>query len=359
MAGAARLDSLTGLRFAAAFVVFGLHLEGLFYFSAPYSGMTHFFAQGGTGVSFFFILSGFVLTWSHQHGDTAKAFYRRRVARIGPLHLLTWAAAGIILLVLGQLPSAGPAGFSLALLGPWIPSTAYYNAMNVPSWSLGCEAFFYALFPILLVQLTKLTPRQRQQLLAAAIGMIVLLAAFAYPAKFASFSYWVVYFFPPTRLLEFVIGMLLAMEVAEGRLPNIGLAPATLATVGAYALASWAPTSFALVAVTVVPFCLLIVAAAQRDSSGRASVWSSGPLVRLGTWSFAFYLVHFPILEIMAHAESRHIGTWGAIGNGVAALAVCLFAAALVYRFVERPLERRLRSAGRRVSVEPVIAEAT
>jgi peptidoglycan/LPS O-acetylase OafA/YrhL len=359
MAGASRLDSLTGLRFAAAFVVFGLHLETLFYFNAPYGGMTRFFSQGGTGVSFFFVLSGFVLTWSHQQDDTPKAFYQRRFARIVPLHVITWIGAGIVLMVLAQTPSPGPAGFSLALLNPWVPSSSYYVTMNVPSWSLGCEAFFYALFPILYVRLSSLNSHQRRQVLGALIGAIVVIAALTYPAKFGTDSAWFVYYFPPVRLLEFAAGMLLALEVADGRLPTIGLAPAMAFAVAAYAAAGWVPTSFALVAVTVLPFCILIVAAAQRDQSGRRSLWSSKPLVRLGTWSFAFYLVHFPILEVMAHAESKHLGTWGGVANGIAALVICTLAAALVYRFIERPFERMLRPARLPAASEPAVAEAT
>jgi peptidoglycan/LPS O-acetylase OafA/YrhL len=359
MDGRSRLESLTGLRFAAAFVVFGLHLEGLFYFSAPYAGMTRFFAQGGTGVSFFFVLSGFVLTWSHRYRDTARAFYRRRIARIGPLHVLTWFAAGLILMFLGQLPSAGPAGASLLALGPWVPSSAYDNAMNVPSWSLGCEAFFYALFPLLLAKAESLTPRQRRQVLAVGVGFIALLAAIAYPARYATLSYWAIYFFPPTRLVEFAIGIVLALEVKEGRLPKIALAPATFVAVGAYAAAGWAPTSFALVAVTLVPFCALIVAAAQRDESGRRSVWSSRPMVLLGSWSFALYLVHFPILVVMAHAESRHMGAWGGVANGVSALVICVAVSGIAFRFVEKPLERRIRPPARPRLPEPAaIAEA-
>ncbi len=51
------------------------------------------FSQGGGAFSFFFILSGFVLTWSLRPTDTAARFWQRRVARIYPNHAAIWLAA--------------------------------------------------------------------------------------------------------------------------------------------------------------------------------------------------------------------------------------------------------------------------
>lgn len=48
---------------------------------------------GRSALSFFFVLSGFVMTWSARPGDTATAFWRRRAAKIYPLHAVTWFAA--------------------------------------------------------------------------------------------------------------------------------------------------------------------------------------------------------------------------------------------------------------------------
>lgn len=73
---AARLHSLTGLRFVAAFLVFVAHSAESFRagdttdLRAPW----RFLFLGGVGVSFFFVLSGFVLTWSHCEGDRPSAF---------------------------------------------------------------------------------------------------------------------------------------------------------------------------------------------------------------------------------------------------------------------------------------------
>ncbi len=344
-----RLESLTGLRFVAALVVFGLHLEGVFYFRAPYSGLTHLVGQGAVGVSFFFVLSGFVLTWSQRPGDRARAFYRRRLARIGPLQVVTWALTGAIILATGFHLVAGPTLASLFLLSPWIPSERYFEAMNVPCWSLGCELFFYALFPLLLPVLRKMTSTGRRLLMAGCLLAPVVIAAVCAPGLFPTRRYWACYFFPPSRLPEFVLGILLALEMAEGRLPRIRLGPASALALVAYGAASWTPSPFGLVTVTLVPFALLIVAGAQQDEAGLPSVWRSRPMILLGTWSFAFYLVHAQVLAVLSRLDPARLNLAGATGNALAAVGLSVGAAALLHHFVEGPAEQALRSPRRRV----------
>src|SRR5215469_15689462 len=104
------LPSLTGTRWMAAFLVFGLHLRNLGYLNgAPVDFAGWPFMAGTTGVSFFFVLSGFVLTWSARPRDTAAGFWRRRIARIYPVHLATAAAAMLLGSTgLGQPRPTGP-----------------------------------------------------------------------------------------------------------------------------------------------------------------------------------------------------------------------------------------------------------
>ena len=66
-----RLDSLTGLRFFAAWLVVVHHFSN--FATMPY--IWRYTGFGATGVTFFFVLSGFVLTWSFVPSDTAGRFY--------------------------------------------------------------------------------------------------------------------------------------------------------------------------------------------------------------------------------------------------------------------------------------------
>src|SRR3712207_2880383 len=86
------LPSLTGMRFVAAFMVFCGHAmaENLFGDDSVNRALVNPALAGSfTGVSFFFVLSGFVLTWSARDDDTKRRFWRRRFWRIYPVHLVT------------------------------------------------------------------------------------------------------------------------------------------------------------------------------------------------------------------------------------------------------------------------------
>ena len=87
------LDSLTILRGPAALFVFFYHTR--------WAHVVPSASVGYVGVALFFVLSGFVLTWSYKPADGAKKFYLRRFARVYPLHLFFFALA-LAILVLTQ-----------------------------------------------------------------------------------------------------------------------------------------------------------------------------------------------------------------------------------------------------------------
>lgn len=166
-----RIESLTGLRFLAALLVTAFHV----YFSV---GARHypaiaplFVAVGPSAVSFFFILSGFVLTWSYRPGTPDTTFYRRRFARIAPAHLVTATVTALLFLSLHIHLSPG-ALLSIPLLQSWFPTSSVYFGLNAVSWSLGCEVFFYALFPLILGAAIRLSANRRKLVMAALVAAI-------------------------------------------------------------------------------------------------------------------------------------------------------------------------------------------
>lgn len=109
---ARRLDSLTALRWFAALAVFGRHSV------RPVGFLQHLIPQGATAVSFFFVLSGFVLAWSWRDGDTARGFYRRRAARVYPAYVVAVVLGLVVAAVVRPWPTdAWPA--VLALVQAW------------------------------------------------------------------------------------------------------------------------------------------------------------------------------------------------------------------------------------------------
>jgi peptidoglycan/LPS O-acetylase OafA/YrhL len=75
-----------------------------------------------------------------------------------PLHFLTLLLAVPFSLFAGKGIDAGQLVFAGGLMQAWILGGNVYFGMNAPSWSLSCEALFYAVFPFLAARLVTLGP---------------------------------------------------------------------------------------------------------------------------------------------------------------------------------------------------------
>jgi peptidoglycan/LPS O-acetylase OafA/YrhL len=91
---------------------------------------------GYVGVTFFFVLSGFVLAWSGTPDLPARYFYGRRFARIYPTHGVTILAALLLSAVVGLTTGVGPLVTSVWLTQAWVPISPYTEQLNNVSWSL-------------------------------------------------------------------------------------------------------------------------------------------------------------------------------------------------------------------------------
>jgi peptidoglycan/LPS O-acetylase OafA/YrhL len=334
------LDSLTGIRAVAALGVFGLHATA----GAP-DVIRRLALPGNTGVSLFFILSGFVLTWTARPDDRRRGFYRRRVARVVPNHVVTWLVV-LALTVAAVYPPTDlkRAAASLFLVQAWVPRQDVVLAMNGPSWTLSCEAFFYLVFPFLLLLLAKVPSRHR---IGLVIGLGLLLPAWVTLARAVAVGdqlIWLTANLPPVRLVEFAVGVLVALEVRAGRWVRLSV-PATgaLALVAA-AVAAMVPDVYGTASVTLLPYALLLAALAHGDLREARGPLRSRWVLALGVWSYAFYLVHEPVLRVLRVVAGER--PWWQIA--VVGLVVAIVAAWLLYTVVEHPAERFLRTSRRR-----------
>lgn len=347
-----RLDSLTGLRFVAAVAVFGFHATYLTV-GPVHDAMTVVFGRGGSGVGLFFVLSGFVLAWSARPSDTPAAMWRRRAARILPTYLVAWLLAGLAAAwLIGWTPwRAGAAG--LLLVQSWIPRESIYFGWNGPAWSLSCEAFFYLLLPFVLPRVARLSARNRLLLAGALIVVdlaLALTAAFLTPRESSvldsQFGWvgWLVYVCPLARTPEFVLGLVAALLARDRQLPRIRLPLAVGAVLVAYAVTYASPYFVTQVGLMVLPFALVIVALAQRDLTGTRSWIAGRRWVVLGEWSYALYLTHHLLLQVAQRAVGN-VGGALAIAWVAVLLGAAVVVSSVLFRFVERPAERRLRAA--------------
>jgi peptidoglycan/LPS O-acetylase OafA/YrhL len=365
------LPSLTGMRFVAALLVFLFHIvyESAFANASVATGYKRVFGQGGwTGVAFFFVLSGFVLAWSARPRDTVPGFWRRRVAKIFPNHLVTYVVAVLLTVAAGLSTGGWRAVPGVFLIQSWFPQPDIETSANPVTWSLSCELFFYLAFPLLLWAINRIRASHLWYWatgFAALVWSVPTIGHLLLPGRpiapwapgVSTYEFWFVYVFPPTRLLEFVLGMLMARIVIAGRWIRLPLPVAAALAVAAFVVAPEAPLLYQIVTVTVIPLALLISAAAHADLAGKWSPLRGSTMVWLGNISFAFYLWHRLVL-IYGHRAlgvGRTFSTPAVAGLGLLALGVVLVLAWLTYRFVERPAMRLL--AGRHRVVVPLAPE--
>ena len=328
------LARLTSLRAFAALAVFACHVGR---WDLP--GLQAITSGGYAAVSFFFVLSGFVLVWSTSASVTASDFYRRRIARIYPAHLVTLLVALLAPVVAGGL-SVPAVVLGVVLLQAWSPASSVVFGGNDVSWSLSCEAFFYVLFPLVARRMRQVS---RQTLRRWALGsyafaaIVVIIGVAASQLTGSSALDNLVYTNPLIRLPEFLLGMAAAVAFVDGWRPRITMRAATIALLGTATLMAAVHAPGPLLDVVAPPIFLAIVAGAATSDIQATPGWLAHPwLVYAGQVSFCFYLVHELVIVNLRAVWSGPVGA-------LAALVASAVSAVALHHLVERPCQRWLR----------------
>ena len=125
---------------------------------------------GYVSVSFFLLLSGFILTYNYaekaQRGAlTARSFWSARFSRLYPVYAFSLLLSAGMLMQEVQAHTKLDFGLGVILtpllLQGWHPALSTF--WNTPAWTMSTEAFFYLLFPWLI---TRRRPRQTRTILA-------------------------------------------------------------------------------------------------------------------------------------------------------------------------------------------------
>lgn len=348
------LKRLTSLRFFAALLVVLNHVTRDL---AHVPVVSQFATMGTTGVGFFFALSGFVLTWSLRDNDTPARFYRRRFARVYPMHLLTFLISIPVLLWLGLSITPAEAGTNIVLLQGWIPDPNVFFGMNSPSWSLSCEMLFYALFPFCIPFIVRLRQAGAIRLLfGLLVAGVVVAIAVTFLVHDGDTAKYFLYIFPPFRLIGFLAGCTLGHLMKLGLRFNFPIWVAVV-TAGVLFVAVFGVEKFAgnfghgvEDAILLPAVCFVILVAASADMADKPGILRHRYLVRLGEWSFSLYLTHWLLLEVFAQLFQGVDDQNNVVRVAADVLFICLAVTVswVAYRWVEKPLEKRLRGSVQR-----------
>ncbi|MBW8751443.1 MAG: acyltransferase [Propionibacteriales bacterium] len=337
------LPGLDGLRGVAILLVLGQH--------AP----TRPLIDGFVGVTVFFCLSGFLITTllvgELQTGRLdVRAFYRRRVARLGPALVTVVVATVVVLLVdrrdLGAGQVFAPAGAALSYstsLFDWSGHAfATKDYLNY-TWSLSVEEQFYLLWPFALLWGYRRNPRLFAALTLGFVAITLVLdltLGLSRAVKYDPHEY----FGTDTNALPILVGSLLAIVLLNGWLSRAmrELAPGALVAVALLpALAHRNDTyrpSLVIVAGTLLTLVALIGVVSQPRAAAGVFL-ASGPMRWLGERSYSIYL-----WNVLARIAVLHVLGHSLIGD-VVWVAMFIVLAQASYHYVERPLRARLRGS--------------
>lgn len=362
MAQSRQILPLTSLRFFAGLWIVLFHAAPSYLGNAPFWARNLVFG-GYAGVTLFFVLSGFVLTYSYlPKADviTPKRFWLGRFARLYPAYVV-----GLIMslpFILAEISNAPDAAsraplraallLTPSLLQSWFPAVA--TRWNTPAWSLSTVALFYVVFPFVLSWISK---RERKSLVRWAA--IFLACSLAWPVAYMTFrpdgvasasittsslSMNVLKFNPLVRLPEFLFGMVLGRYYLQnGHKGKQWALPLTLI--------SLLLLGFLLIPEIGLPYPLLhngllipvvgtlIYGVALGGSLSR--VLSASPFVQIGQASFSVFVLHFPLWVWVNRADQQLGLHWSGsylflIGYLVLAFGVSVAS----YRCIEVPMRK-------------------
>jgi peptidoglycan/LPS O-acetylase OafA/YrhL len=298
--------------------------------------------------SFFFLLSGYVLSLVYlRNGQVIeiRRFFAARFARLYPLYFVMLILTTPELLAtqvqrhgmrIGSINTAEIFAANVAMLPVWYPSRLLQ--IDLPSWSLCGEVFFYACFPLLGALLWRL---RGTWLWMTALTLYVAGQVLVWKMR-TQIGFELVMVLPPLHLSTFALGMLLArwqtlqQEQDRKRQIRVWQASAVLVvSAGAAVLSVFmvpffrvpAPYNDGLLAPVFAGFIWALSATSMPLSRWLSARW----LVALGNSSYALYLIHMPILSLFQHLH------WVAVSFYPVYVALCVALSLLSFHYFETP----------------------
>jgi peptidoglycan/LPS O-acetylase OafA/YrhL len=359
------IKALSGLRIVAAVWVVLFHFRPWLEVAAPgfRSALAPVLNCGAQGVDLFFMLSGFVLTWTYldRMGESFSIrstlhFLWLRLARVWPVYLVTLhlAAAWIIFtLYVGHEPSKAADQLNavsyvrqVLLVQLWFQPYFDGSSWDGPAWSISAEWLAYLLFGLLVLVIFRIARATRAR------GLLWLAVAASLPPALlllATGQFYTPWNWLPRIVMQFTAGALACaavrkLQLSEPARRRVGYLSVVLAgaIVGTLYLLDAHPVpkvsdSSGLVDVLFVPLVVTLaigVGSLPRLLSTRIMVYG-------GYISFSLYMVHELVHTawnwFTAQFEIVLTPSWSAKLIMVGVLGVAVLGGAALYHFVEEP----------------------
>ena len=300
------------------------------------------------GVTFFFMLSGFLVAYRHGHIDSCKRFYWLRIKRIFPLHWLVLAAMIVLdIAIMHKFHYGWDLPLHILLLQSWIPQEEVFYNYSIHSWFLSSLMFCIIATPLLLKFFAASDRKLAWGMMAAACVVVT-------AVNLVADEHWHSYLYvcPATRLVDYTLGMLLGITLKERSLPcHISISRSTfhelvpLAVLAVFIIIHaggnavalrlessvlwWLPVSLLLVTCTILN--------GQEGIVGKLLILK--PLLWLGCISFEVYLLQKFVNNAFCYLVAPLFGHFGILiydYSFVGTLPLLILTAWVVNRIMRR-----------------------
>ena len=347
------LQLIQALRGIASLFVVLLHCSGNFIETLQQSFFWNSFLFGGAGVDIFFVLSGFIITYTNikfiGRSSSFISFTRRRAVRIYPTY---WIIISAFLFLQLLLPSFYKTHFHFDMgniLSTYLLFPGHVM-INGVSWTLSYEIFFYLLFAIsFFIRNKKLS--LYLAILYAALLIVLHITGFNSENE----NSWINLITFPMNV-EFIMGVIAAILIPKLSLKwaaplvicggMIFLISAVFYNLGYYLVGN----TFNRVILFGIPSFLVIMGIVKYELTHTIKL--NKVFLLLGEASYSLYLIHLPLLVASFRIISKVNITNGVLAHCIIILIVGIvcYASILFYKFVEKPIITRLNSL-RRIKV--------
>ena len=351
-----RIEQLTFTRFIAAMAIVVFHFgDHSILFTNKY--VAFLFNQANVGVSYFFILSGFVMIVAYNNKDKIyfAEYLKNRLARIYPIYLLALLLFLIAFFVenLSNKIHISDLLLNISMLQAWVPSKAL--SLNYPSWSLSVEMLFYISFPLLYNFFYK-----KSNLKNIAIWIVLFwivtqiffhLVVQMKVVEIPYFSVLDLKYHPVFHFNEFLIGNLLGLFYVQkllGREKNY----LTLILFLLLALVLLLKFRFGLnfhnglLSVVFAPLILFI----SLSTDKLTKIFTNPSLIFLGEISFGIYILQVPIWAIFSDYKlNKYLGLdyqKDFTVSFIIRLIILIVFSSLSYLYFETPIRNRIKNIG-------------
>lgn len=337
------LPILTGLRFIAAFYVFIFHVnlrESLDFLGKP---AVFIISQGAVGVNIFFT-SGFILFYNyHDRKMNAMEFILKRIAKIYPVYLAGFfiCFAVVSLAKIEIIDFSKVLGLNFFMLQSYFPkySMQWYGS---GSWSISTEFFFYLIFPLLMPAILKLK-RKKLLIIIFVCYAFSIIPGILFNLKVINFE--ISYTFPPSRIWEFIIGILIACLCLKHNytLKSKSIYYLVCISVVTFILVGRFTEGYVILNIAVVPVMTVLLISALAKEKNMLSLLGTSIMEYLGKISYSFYIFQIPIM-IFLDAKVDFFSNYSSYVSFIILFLINLCGAIVLFHIVERPFHKFLNN---------------